>query len=70
MIDEIRAILADHDLSTVTTEFDEDAVVEEAPPEAADPVEAAPLRPALPVGARYRGVSRPVKTPRRSLFGR
>ena len=34
MIDEIRAILADHDLSTVATEFDPDEpeAVEEAPP--------------------------------------
>jgi hypothetical protein len=70
MIDEIRAILADHDLSTVTTEFDalsdepEDVVEVEAP----GPV--APTRPALPVGARYRGAqARKADSPTRRRFG-
>ena len=71
MIDEIRAILVDHDLASVTTEFapetargaDEAAVAEVVPPPA-------PVRPALPVGARYRGAragDRPPST--RKRFG-
>lgn len=68
MIDEIRAILADHDLASVTTEFDPDAVEDE--PEAGQAVEQ-PVRPALPVGARYHGAARRTeKAPRRGLFRR
>ena len=56
MIDEIRAILADHDLASVTTEFAPATTSE--PDETVDAQVAAPpapTRPALPVGARYRG---------------
>lgn len=69
MIDEIRAILADHDLGTVATEFDpatDEVEVAEVP----EPAEAPPVRPALPVGARYRGAAVRADKPRRSLFGR
>jgi hypothetical protein len=71
MIDEIRAILADHDLGTVTAEFEPGAAVE-PDDSAADQVHgvAVPARPALPVGARYRGAARAAKPARRSLFGR
>lgn len=71
MIDEIRAILADHDLGTVTAEFDPLAAEPEAHvpgPVAEQPP--AQVRPALPVGARYRGAARVAKPARRSLFGR
>ncbi|PKH42857.1 hypothetical protein SAMN05192575_10313 [Nocardioides alpinus] len=71
MIDEIRAILADHDLGTVTTEFEPGSEEPDEPVVDATPDPAAPARPALPVGARYRGAAaRPDKPPRRSLFGR
>ncbi|SEC86149.1 hypothetical protein SAMN04489844_3136 [Nocardioides exalbidus] len=67
MIDEIRAILADHDLASVTTEFDPDAADATPEPEAvAEPEEVAP--PPL-VGARFGG-QRAGRTPRRSRFGR
>ena len=69
MIDEIRAILADHDLSTVTTEFDATLGDAQDEPGVPAPAPAAPVRPALPVGARYRGAApRPKKEGRR--FGR
>ena len=64
MIDEIRAILADHDLSTVATEFDPDepeAVEEALPTPPAAPVPA----PAPLVGARFRYVEPKEKKPRR-----
>ena len=62
MIDEIRAILADHDLSAVRTEPAPEGV--EPEPEVAHP---AP--PAL-VGARFAGAGERVdKRPRRSRFG-
>lgn len=64
MIDEIRAILADHDLASVPTEFDPDAV------EAARPVEPEPVvdhEPPPLVGARFAG-QRAERKPRRSLF--
>lgn len=77
VIDEIRAILADHDLATVTTEFDPSAV-EEPASSGADHVVAPPptVRPAMPVGARYRGSARPekptksIRPAKRSRFGR
>lgn len=68
MIDEVRAILADHDLSTVATEFDPDE------PEAVE--EARPTPPATPapaplVGARFRYVEpKADKEPRRFRRGR
>ena len=71
MIDEIRAILADHDLASVTAEFDPASVVEPEPAPLDELDEPAAVRPPLPVGARYRGAAaRPAKAPRRSLFGR
>lgn len=71
MIDEIRAILADHDLASVTSEFDPASVVEPEAPVAGGVAEAPPARPALPVGARYRGAgTRAEKAPRCSFFGR
>jgi hypothetical protein len=70
MIDEIRAILADHDLATVTAEFDPASVDEPAVAAAVAVEAAAPARPALPVGARYRGAARAEKAPRRTRFGR
>ena len=71
MIDEIRAILADHDLSTVATEFDPLAQDEPAPAGAAEAAEPTAVRPNLPVGARYHGAARrPQKSSRRSFFGR
>ena len=72
MIDEIRAILADHDLASVTTQL----VQQLDDPAGAEPAEPgqAPVRPVLPVGARYRGAARgggkPQKTARRGRFGR
>lgn len=72
MIDEIRAILAGHDLATVTTEFAQESGTEPdgtAVDAVAEP--SRPSRPALPVGARYRGAAaRPDRPPRRSFFGR
>ena len=67
MIDEIRAILADHDLAAVRTELDPDAV---APVPAAEVVEpAAPAPPPL-VGARFAGAGqRADKRPKRARFG-
>lgn len=73
MIDEIRAILADHDLSTVTTEFAPTPTSVEAPTQSEVDDLPVPLpagRPALPVGARYRGVARAEKRSRRSRAGR
>lgn len=65
MIDEIRAILADHDLSAVRTEPSPEDVEPEPVAEVAHP--AAP--PAL-VGARFAGAGqRADKRPRRSRFG-
>ncbi len=68
MIDEIRAILADHDLSTVATEFDPDEpeAVEEALPTPPAPAPA----PAPLVGARFRYVEPTEKKPRRLRRGR
>lgn len=66
VIDEIRAILASHDLATVTSEFDPS----EAPPELDAASAPPPARPALPVGARYRGAGHRTERPRRGLFGR
>ena len=64
MIDEIRAVLADHDLAAVTTEFDPDAVEPEPVAEAVEPV--APAPPPL-VGARFAGAGqRPDRRSRRS----
>ena len=72
MIDEIRAILADHDLATVTTEFDATSAEETGAPGVDDVVAPPPMvRPAVPVGARYRGAAaRAEKPARRSRFGR
>lgn len=71
MIDEIRAILADHDLSTVTTEFAPTSVEAPTPSGVDDPPVPRPAgRPALPVGARYRGVVRAEKRSWRSRQGR
>lgn len=67
MIDEIRAILADHDLAAVRTEFDPHAVALEPVAEVVEPV--APVPPPL-VGARFAGAGqRAEKRPRRSRFG-
>ncbi|GAA5118303.1 hypothetical protein GCM10023339_30660 [Alloalcanivorax gelatiniphagus] len=68
MIDEIRAVLADHDLTSVTSEFDPDAdaTVREDEPEPVAPQVASP--PPL-VGARFAGAGeRPPRTPRRRIF--
>ena len=63
VIDEVRAILAGHDLSSVRTEPAPDAVVE-VPVAEPEPVAPAPL-----VGARFGGAQAQRKT-RRSRFGR
>jgi hypothetical protein len=75
VIDEVRAILADHDLSTVPTEFDPDAVDPDPAGEglqddAVQVVEPAPQAPPPLVGARFAGVGQ--REPRRSRrrFGR
>lgn len=75
VIDEVRAILADHDLSTVPTEFDPDAVDPDPAGEgrqddAVQVVEPAPLAPPPLVGARFAGAGQ--REPRRSRrrFGR
>ncbi len=69
IIDEIRAILAGHDLASVTSEFDPSAEPSGASAEP-DPPASVPARPALPVGARYRGAGQRTERPRRGLFGR
>lgn len=63
-IDEVRAVLAGHDLASVTTEFDPDAA-EPAPVEqTVDPVAPPPL-----VGARFAGAGeRAPRASRRSFF--
>ena len=70
-IDEVRAILADHDLSSVPTQDDPSAADAAAVDEAADEVlvEAAPTPPPL-VGARFAGAG--AREPRRGRrrFGR
>lgn len=69
VIDEVRAILAPHDLASVQTEFDPDAA-EAAPeqpetPEVPQPVALPPL-----VGARFAGAGeRQPRAPRRRRFG-
>jgi hypothetical protein len=74
VIDEVRAILAGHDLSTVPTEFDPDAPdhdADEGVPDGREEViePAAPAAPPL-VGARFAGAGqREPRTPRRR-FGR
>lgn len=75
VIDEVRAILADHDLSTVPTEFDPDAVdpdpVDEGAPAGVEEV-VEPIPQAAPplVGARFAGAGqREPRRPRRR-FGR
>lgn len=75
VIDEVRAILADHDLSTVPTEFDPDAVDRDLPGEDLqdDPVpdvEPAPHASPPLVGARFAGAGQ--REPRRPgrRFGR
>jgi hypothetical protein len=66
MIDEIRAILAEHDLAAVRTELDHDAVV----PPIAEVVEPAPPSPPPLVGARFAGAGqRADKRPRRARLG-
>jgi hypothetical protein len=65
MLDEVRAILADHDLTEVP------AVVDAEPEPEPEPV-AAPVAPAPPplVGARFAGAGpRPERKPRRSRLG-
>lgn len=75
VIDEVRAILADHDLSTVPTEFDPDAVdpdpVDEgAPAGVEEVVEPTPQAAPPLVGARFAGAGqREPRRPRRR-FGR
>ncbi|RYB89973.1 hypothetical protein EUA93_21195 [Nocardioides oleivorans] len=64
MIDEIRAILADHDLASVATEFDPDAVDLPEPEPVVEHEQAGP--PPL-VGARFGG-QRAERKPRRSRF--
>lgn len=68
VLDEVRAILADHDLAAIPTDSTATEVVDSTP-EVAAPAPA--VRTTPPVGARYRGVSR-VKAPpqRRRPFGR
>ncbi|MDZ5662378.1 hypothetical protein SFC79_11440 [Nocardioides sp. S-58] len=69
VIDEIRAVLAGHDLSVVATELDPDAVEAPTTPAGDDAHEQdrAPA-PAL-VGARFRGAGEPVdRRRRRSIF--
>jgi hypothetical protein len=75
VIDEVRAILADHDLSTVPTEFDPDAVDPDPAGEgrqddATQVGEPAPQAPPPLVGARFAGAGQ--REPRRSRrrFGR
>lgn len=64
MIDEVRAVLAGHDLAAVTTEFDPDARDPEPAVETVEPVVTPPL-----VGARFAGAGeRTPRTPRRSRF--
>jgi hypothetical protein len=66
MIDEVRAVLTDRDLTAVTSEADPDATVQEDEPQAVAPELASP--PPL-VGARFAGAGeRPSRTPRRRLF--
>ncbi|HSU02367.1 MAG TPA: hypothetical protein VLK03_07455 [Nocardioides sp.] len=67
VIDEVRAVLAGHDLASVTAGL-EPSVEEQAAPADA-PVEAV-VRPPAPVGARYRGAARAERAGKRSLFGR
>ncbi|WP_374455926.1 hypothetical protein [Nocardioides sp.] len=63
-IDEVRAVLAGHDLSTVTSEIHRDAT--EPATEAAEPQ---PVTPPPLVGARFAGAGeRAPRTRRRSLF--
>jgi hypothetical protein len=65
MIDEIRAILADHDLAGVMTEFDPSAADEPEPTGSVAAVaEPAPALPPL-VGARFRGADGAERTRRR-----
>jgi hypothetical protein len=70
-IDETRAVLAGHDLSTVVSEFDPDAV--DVPPAAEVGEAVAPVAATLPplVGARFAGAGR-AREPRRPRrrFGR
>lgn len=67
VIDEVRAILAGHDLASVRTEFDPDAVDE--PVE--ELVAVRPLAPPPLAGARFAGAGeREPRTPRRRRFGR
>lgn len=67
MVDEIRAVLAGHDLSAVRTEFDPDAVEPAQEVEVVEP--AAPAPPPL-VGARFAGAGqRADKRARRSRSG-
>jgi hypothetical protein len=75
VIDEVRAILADHDLSTVPTEFDPDAVDPDPAGEGRQDdavlvMEPAPQAPPPLVGARFAGAGQ--REPRRSRrrFGR
>ncbi|WP_210440544.1 hypothetical protein [Nocardioides xinjiangensis] len=72
MIDEVRAILAQHDLTAVQSEFDPDAA-EKEPAAPGGPVEAAAPQPATPpplVGARFAGAGeRSPRSPRRRRFG-
>lgn len=68
VIDEVRAILADHDLTAIPTDSPATETVDSAP-EVAAPAPA--LRTPPPVGARYRGASGAKAAPqRRRPFGR
>jgi hypothetical protein len=67
MLDEIRAILADHDLAAVTTQFDPHAA---EPEPVTEVVELAAVTPPPLVGARFAGAGqRGEKRQRRSRFG-
>jgi hypothetical protein len=75
VIDEVRAILADHDLSTVPTEFDPDAADPDPAGEglqddAVQVVEPAPQAPPPLVGARFAGAGQREPRRARRRFGR
>jgi hypothetical protein len=68
VVDEIRAVLDGHDLASVSAVSAVSGPVEVVDEPVAEPVQA---RPALPVGARYRGASgAKAGEPRRRLRGR
>lgn len=68
MIDEIRAILADHDLAAVTTGLDPDAAAREAAEDVRAPVPAPAAVPPL-VGARFGRPPKAERAPGHRRFG-